>query len=116
MRPVALHTLAGRRLLAFAGIASPAAFGRTLEETGLSVVTLDSFVDHHWYSAGDLSALERRADELGVDGLITTEKDWARLRGLRLTGRPLYVLSVKLVLRAGEAAWHAAFERTCSGA
>jgi len=113
MRPVALEALAGQRLLAFAGIASPSAFARTLAVTGLSIVALEAFVDHHWYSQQDLVTLERRARDLGGDGLITTEKDWARLRGLSLPGRPLYVLSVRLGLRAGEAVWRARFERTC---
>ena len=116
MRPVALGALAGRRLLAFAGIAAPPAFEHTLGEAGLAVAELVPFADHHWYSPADLGALERRAAALAAEGLITTEKDWIRLRRLPLPHRPLYVLSVRLELRSGEAAWRAAFERVCSSA
>ena len=40
---------------------------------------------------------------------MTTEKDWVRLRRLPPLRRPLYVLSVRLQLTSGEAAWRAAF-------
>jgi tetraacyldisaccharide-1-P 4'-kinase len=48
-----------------------------------------------------------------VDALNTTEKDWVRLRRLRLPRRPLYVLSVRLVVQTGEPAWRQAFRRAC---
>ena len=71
------------------------------------------FADHHWYSADDVERLDARAGELGVDALITTEKDWVRLRRLRLPRRPLYVLSIRLALQSGEPAWRQAFHRAC---
>jgi hypothetical protein len=40
---------------------------------------------------------------------VTTEKDWVRLRSLPALKRPLYVLSVRLRLTSGEAAWREAF-------
>src|SRR5207249_3014990 len=49
----------------------------------------------------------------GADALITTEKDWVRLRRLRLPRRPLYVLSIRLALQSGEPAWRQAFHRAC---
>jgi len=91
MRSVRIAELAGKRLAAFAGIAAPAAFAETLRGIG-----------------GD-----ERAGELGVEALITTEKDWVRLRRLRLPRRPLYVLSVRLVVQTGETAWRQAFRRAC---
>jgi tetraacyldisaccharide 4'-kinase len=113
MQPLGLAELAGRRLIAFAGIASPAAFTATLKSSGAAVEYLAEFADHHWYSADDVERLDARAKELGVEALITTEKDWVRLRRLRLPKRPLYVLSVRLVLQTGEPAWRQAFRRAC---
>ena len=113
MQPLGLPELAGRRLVAFAGIASPAAFALTIKSTGAVVEDLVEFADHHWYSADDIARLDARAAELGVEALITTEKDWVRLRRLRLPKRPLYVLSVRLVLQTGEPAWRQAFRRAC---
>ena len=113
MRAVRLPELAGRKLAAFAGIAAPAAFAETLRSTGAEVTTMSSFADHHWYSVDELAALDARAGEVGADALITTEKDWVRLRRLRLPHRPLYVLSVRLVVQSGETAWRQAFRRAC---
>ena len=113
MRSVRIAELAGKRLSAFAGIAAPAAFAETLRSSGVTVEDIAPFADHHWYSPDDLARLDARADELKVDALITTEKDWVRLRRLRLPRRPLYVLSVRLVVQTGEPAWRQAFRRAC---
>jgi tetraacyldisaccharide 4'-kinase len=110
---VPLGQLARARLLAFAGIASPAGFQATLAELGVDVGATATFPDHHWYQERDLAGLEGRVAGAGLDGLVTTEKDWVRLRPLRPCRIPLYVVSVKLHLVAGHADWLAAFERAC---
>lgn len=114
MRPVSLAELAGKRVLAFAGIAAPAAFAGTLEASRVSIGEFVPFPDHHWYSAEEVARLDGRAGEAGADGLITTEKDWVRLRKLPLPRRPLWVLAIRFVLTSGEDAWQAAFRRACS--
>ncbi len=113
MQPVKLEELAGRRLVAFAGIGTPGRFGETLRSLGAIVDMLWSFPDHHWYSRSDLARLAARAQEAGADGLVTTEKDWARLRRIAPPPVRLYVLSVRLELTSGEAEWRSAFERAC---
>jgi tetraacyldisaccharide 4'-kinase len=113
MEPVPLEHLAGLRLLAFAGIAAPAGFERTLRRLGARLEHFTAFTDHHWYSRADLTQLSTQAAALAVDGLVTTEKDWVRLRALPLPVAPLYVLSIKLELVSGAAEWRAAFERAC---
>ena len=108
MEPVPLARLHGLRVVPFAGIAAPAAFAATLRELGV-VGDLVVFPDHHWYSADDVRALHARA--AGTDGLITTEKDWVRLRGRLSGGPPLYVVSVALRISSGVDDWRRAFER-----
>jgi tetraacyldisaccharide 4'-kinase len=115
MRFVALDALAGARLVAFAGIGSPAGFRRTLAEAAVTPIDFLAFGDHHWYTREELARLERRATEVGADGFVTTEKDWVRLRPLPPLARPVYVLSVRLVLTSGEPHWRAAFERLGKG-
>ena len=111
MRFVPLSALDGARLLAFAGIASPMGFRRTLGESRVTLTGFQEFRDHHWYSREDLARLEGLAASGGADGLVTTEKDWVRLRRLPPLRRPLYVLSVRLQLTSGEEAWRDAFAR-----
>src|SRR5439155_1572763 len=113
MRLVSLAELAGKRVLAFAGIASPRAFEETLRAAGVTVQQFLQFADHHWYTPAEIATLDARAGDLGVEGLMTTEKDWVRLRKLPLPGRLLYVLAIRLVLVAGEDLWRSAFKRAC---
>ena len=70
--------LAGRRLLAFAGIGRPEKFFATLRETGADLAGTHAFPDHHPYGARDLAGLAAEAGRLGAD-LVTTEKDAVRL-------------------------------------
>ncbi len=69
----------GKDVYAFSGIGTPAAFERTLRELGMVVRDITAFPDHHWFSADDLRGIAKRAGELGVDTVITTEKDAVRI-------------------------------------
>jgi tetraacyldisaccharide 4'-kinase len=113
MRARPLRTLAGTRLLAFAGIAAPDGFNATLAHLGVATVELVPFADHHWYGPEDLKRLDERALALRADALVTTEKDWVRLRRLPLPKRPLFVISVRLELVTGGEVWRKAFEQAC---
>jgi len=78
----ALAALAGRRVLAFAGIGDPDKFFATLAEVGIEAAVRRSFPDHHPYTASDAAGLIAEADRAGLS-LVTTEKDLVRLRGKR---------------------------------
>jgi tetraacyldisaccharide 4'-kinase len=75
-----IAALAGRRVLAFAGIGDPEKVFATLREAGIAVVATRSFADHHRYTPADARELCRQADAEGLT-LVTTEKDTARLQG-----------------------------------
>ena len=64
--------------LAFAGIGKPWKFERSLKAAGAQLVDFAAFADHQAYDERTLKALERHAADAGA-GLLTTEKDWARL-------------------------------------
>lgn len=64
--------------LGFAGIGMPWKVERALKAAGCDLVDFASFPDHHVYDEATLNALARRAEAYGA-GLVTTEKDWARL-------------------------------------
>jgi tetraacyldisaccharide 4'-kinase len=75
-----LTQLAGKRVLAFAGIGDPGRFFRTLRSNGVEVVREQAFDDHHPFSPDEIDALVAQARREGLT-LVTTEKDLARLRG-----------------------------------
>jgi tetraacyldisaccharide 4'-kinase len=77
--PEAVAALAGKRVLAFAGIADPGKFFATLEAHGIPVVIRRPFPDHHPYAVNEMAELVACAARNGLT-LVTTEKDMARLR------------------------------------
>ncbi|MDH7515306.1 MAG: tetraacyldisaccharide 4'-kinase [Bacteroidota bacterium] len=81
-----------RRLFSFCGIASPAAFLRTLADMGVHVVAHREFPDHYPYTARDVTALLSSVRTAGAEGFITTEKDAVRLDPLasRFESFPVY--------------------------
>lgn len=78
--PKAVAALAGRRVLAFAGIGHPDKFYATLSSAGIAVAATHSFPDHHRYSDADARLLLERAQSQGLTP-VTTEKDMVRLTG-----------------------------------
>jgi tetraacyldisaccharide 4'-kinase len=72
-------TLAGKRVLAFAGIGDPARFFRTLRGCGIDIVLERAFADHHRFSQGEIETLIAEAKREALTA-VTTEKDLARLR------------------------------------
>jgi tetraacyldisaccharide 4'-kinase len=100
-RELPADALAGRRLLAFAGLGWPRGFADTLAATRVDVADLVEYPDHHWFEGRDLEELAGHAREIRAEGLVTTEKDWIRLRSLNVPPVPLYVLRVQLHLDTG---------------
>ncbi len=70
--------LAGRRVLAFAGIARPAKFFAALAALGAEIAAAEAFPDHHRYTADEIARLFATAQRLGALP-VTTEKDAVRL-------------------------------------
>jgi tetraacyldisaccharide 4'-kinase len=64
--------------LAFAGIGKPWKMERALKAAGCDLVDFAPLPDHATIGEATLRFLARRAAELGA-GLLTSEKDWARL-------------------------------------
>ena len=76
--PDAAARLAGRDVLAFAGIGRPEKFFATLETLGARVGERVAFADHHPYRPAEVAALIDRAAATGAMP-VTTAKDAVRL-------------------------------------
>jgi tetraacyldisaccharide 4'-kinase len=98
VRPLEPERLAGRRLLAFAGIGHPVKFFDTVRAAGADVVQARAFPDHHPYSEAEIRRLMEDARGLRA-ALVTTAKDAARLRGSAFPGldEMLEVLEIEVV-------------------
>lgn len=90
------EVLAGRKVLMLAGLAAPGKFVATAESLGAEVADLEEFSDHHWYTPDDLAFVAARLRETGAEAVLTTEKDWVRLREIPRGNLPFWVLSIRL--------------------
>jgi tetraacyldisaccharide 4'-kinase len=87
-----LEFVKGKKICAFAGIASPETFRRTIESLGWDVPSFIDFPDHYRYNEADISYIQRRYVDSSSDIIITTEKD-----GIRLTDFPTFLKDVFLL-------------------
>ncbi|TAX59180.1 tetraacyldisaccharide 4'-kinase [Rhizobium leguminosarum] len=74
------NTLAGTKVLAFAGIADPAKFFRTVESRGAEIVVAKSFGDHEHLTEEEIDDILTTAERHGLL-IVTTSKDFVRLSG-----------------------------------
>jgi tetraacyldisaccharide 4'-kinase len=112
VRAEAPEALAGRKVLLLAGLAAPRGFVATVESLGAEVAGLAEFPDHHWYTPGDLARVAARVREAGAEAVLTTEKDWVRLREMPRGDVPFWVLSVWLDMGADSVALAQALSET----
>lgn len=77
---IPIENLSAKRYFAFCGIGSPSSFFRRLGDHGGISVGTREFDDHHNYDAGDMSAIMEAAKKSGAEMVITTEKDWVKVR------------------------------------
>ncbi|MEE2673700.1 MAG: tetraacyldisaccharide 4'-kinase, partial [Myxococcota bacterium] len=85
--------LAGERVGMLAALGQPAAFRRTLEEQGATVIAERTFRDHHRYRARDLRDLKREAQVW-----VTTQKDAVKILPRWVRGVDLRVLTIDLAV------------------
>jgi tetraacyldisaccharide 4'-kinase len=97
--PVPLSWLQGKKVLAFCGLARPDSLVFTLEQLQVASINLVAFTDHYDYGEKDRSALASRARSLGVDCLVTTEKDALKLNDWRPGEPKVMVLEIECQIK-----------------
>ena len=93
LEPVAAEPFVGARLVAFAGIGRPEKFFATLRGLGANLIATRAFPDHHPFRDDEIASLRRAAETDGTH-LVTTHKDWVRLRPEQRAG--IEVLHVRI--------------------
>ena len=87
-----LEYLKGKKVCAFAGIANPESFKRTIKSLGGEVVAFVGFPDHHRYTERDLKEIRSEFLNHSAEITITTEKD-----GIKLTGFPDFLCDIYML-------------------
>jgi tetraacyldisaccharide 4'-kinase len=74
-----LADLKGKKICAFAGIAKPDSFKKSILAAEAQIISFDIFPDHHRYNKNELNRIHNNFLNSDADLLITTEKDGMRL-------------------------------------
>ncbi|MBP7053013.1 MAG: tetraacyldisaccharide 4'-kinase [Phycisphaerae bacterium] len=114
---IPLAQVEGTRVFAFCGIGNPHAFFRTVEELHTIFAGSEVFDDHHRYTAEDMLAVRRRAQERRASLILTTQKDWTKATQCTVPpgGPPLAYLAVEARITAGEEMLTALIDRVLGG-
>lgn len=96
-----LEEIAGRSALVFCGLGRPEAFVAGLTDLGVNVVDLVCYPDHYHYKQADVDMLAQRAELVAARFMLTTAKDWVKLRELDLPNAvPMLYLEIEFCLPA----------------
>ena len=103
---IGLEALRDRRVFAFCGLGNPGAFFRTVEACGCVLAGSRAFDDHQAYTGACLAKVYEEARGQGSDLVLTTSKDWNKIRPLigPAPSLPTAYLAVELQFTAGQEA------------
>ena len=73
-------TLAQQAVLPVCGIGNPETFAQLVEDLGGRACELLGFPDHHRYGPNDAKLIMAAAQRCGARWVVTTRKDWVKLR------------------------------------
>lgn len=91
-----LGDLAGMKIVALSGIASPQSFEKSLEKLGAVILERKRFADHHRFSQQEIIDIVNEAQELGADAVVTTEKDAVRMTRIDRCAVPVYFVRIEV--------------------
>ncbi|MEW5948128.1 MAG: tetraacyldisaccharide 4'-kinase [Thermodesulfobacteriota bacterium] len=92
--------LAGKKALAFCGIAHPESFRKMLIRLGIDPIDFMDYPDHYDYHRGDLEKIEERAAGKGAEFIITTEKDAVKIEKPIESKIPIGVLKTEFIFES----------------
>jgi len=105
------ESLAGKKVLAFSGIAEPQGFQKTAAPLSGGLIRFITFPDHHRYGKSDIDRIRRAQRESGADCILTTEKDAVKLVDFPDFVRNISVLRIVMEIQPSAAFEHTILER-----
>lgn len=94
---VSIENIRGSSLFIFSGLASHSSFRLLLEREGAKVSGELTYPDHFDYSKKDIDEIERKAEALGTDMVVTTEKDIVKIPYLERK-RQIWALRIEFII------------------
>jgi len=108
-----LTALAGKKIGALSGIAAPESFEAFLRETGAKLIYTRRFLDHYRFTHEDLTGVFGDAGGVGVEIMVTTEKDAVRIAASEKFPLPCYYLRLEIEILRGAADFQEAVGKIC---
>jgi tetraacyldisaccharide 4'-kinase len=110
-----LEHLRGAFVGSICGIAAPESFEDGLKKLGAQVNLAKRYIDHHYYSEGELQSFINRCIRRDLTMIVTTEKDAVRMPRLpeKKLKVPIYFLRVEIEILSGHESWEHCVARIC---
>ena len=74
------NTKVDQNIFIISGLGNPSFFERTVERLGYEICGIKNFPDHYHYKKEDLDKIRLLMKESGASQILTTEKDWVKLK------------------------------------
>src|SRR5213595_2083620 len=110
-----LDRLRGGFIGSICGIAAPESFEGALKNLGANVDLSLRYIDHHYYTEGELRSFINRCIRRDLAMIITTEKDAVRMPRLPEADVkvPIYFMRVEIEILSGHETWEHCVARIC---
>src|SRR5881398_734202 len=110
-----LDRLRGAFIGSICGIAAPESFEGALKNLGANVDLSLRYIDHHYYTEGELRSFINRCIRRDLAMIITTEKDAVRMPRLPEAEMkvPIYFMRVEIEIQSGHESWEQCVARIC---
>src|SRR6266403_5279691 len=110
-----LEKLRGAFIGSICGIAAPESFEGALKNLGANVDLALRYIDHHYYTEGELRSFINRCIRRDLAMIITTEKDAVRMPRLPEAdvNVPVYFMRVEIEILSGHETWEHCVARIC---
>ena len=83
------------KVLILSGIADNEHFNQTVISLGCRVRGVEAYPDHFKFTSKEILRAEKKANEVGADYIMTTEKDWVKIRNFNLS-LPIAVIGIEI--------------------
>lgn len=90
--------LTDKRILAVSAIGNPNYFHKLLTTQNIHLIGKLTFPDHHDYTADDKIRIEKTANQINADMILTTEKDWVKLEKFENWSCPILPVPIEVQL------------------
>jgi len=116
-KEISLDHLKGKKIFAFCGIGNPGAFLNTIKSLSCDLAGEKIYNDHYHYTNDCLADIYEQAECLKADLILTTQKDWTKIKRLALLKKdiPLGYIGIEIKFLAGEDKLRDLIEKTLAG-